>query len=76
MVAVIDAFEVLVIWQGLVNWLVHLLIIGFEVITQDFPIVTKNMLEYIAAGDSEESVVFFIQLLKIHVFDRVNGLII
>ena len=74
--AVIEALELIVDWQGWINWLVHYLIVSFEVCSHDFPVKTKKMLKNIAAHDSKESVIFFLQLLAIRVFDGVDELII
>ena len=74
--AVIDALKVLVHWQRRDNWLVHYLIVGFEVHGRDSSASPKQMLKYIVACDSKESSVLDIQLLEVRVFYRVNDLII
>ena len=73
--AVIDSLEVFIDQQGRVNWLVHSLIVRFEVCGCDLPISTKKMPEKISAHDSKESGVPILQLPEVHVFEGIYDFI-
>ena len=62
--AVADAFELLVDCKGYVNCIVHYLIVGFDVHGRDLLIGIKQMLEEIAARDSEKASVIVFNSLR------------
>ena len=74
--AVINALKLLVNEQEWVNWLVHLLISGFEVRDHDFYVPIKQMTKEITAHDSEETGVIVLQFFEVCVFSGVDDLII
>ena len=68
---VINFLGVFIYQQGKLNRIVHLMIIVFKVRGHDLPLSTKNMIEEIAARNSEESGVLIIQLIELCFFGGV-----
>ena len=74
--SVIILIEVFINWQGRVDRLVHLMIVKFEIRGHDLSILTKNVINKIAARDSKEDGVLIFQLLWVRVFDSVYALVL
>ena len=62
--AFIGAVKVLVNCQELVNWIVHSLIVGFEVYGSDFSVSVEQILKEIVARDSKESGMLVLKSLR------------
>ena len=73
---VTDSIKLFIYRIGLFNQIIHFMIVRFDIHGCDLPISIEKMLDKIMAHESEEAGVLIPQLLEVHVFGGVYGLVI